>query len=116
MSSADDDPAASFLQKLQAKADAEDLRRGTTQTPAPTFGTLPKPLIKKSYEISKWMSGSAIRRGEAGNGSIRVSASGSNSPYFREQTYMRLIHLKPAEFFDTINGLAEEKFVPIADG
>lgn len=72
--------------------------------------------IKKSYEISKWMSGSAIRRGEAGNGSIRVSASGSNSPYFREQTYMRLIHLKPAEFFDTINGLAEEKFVLIADG
>ena len=43
MSSADDDPAASFLQKRQAKADSEDLRRGTIQTPAPTFGTLPKP-------------------------------------------------------------------------
>ena len=28
---------------------------------------------------------------------------------------LRLLN-EPAEFFDTFNGLAEEKFVPIADG
>ena len=62
-----------------------------------------------------WMSGRAMRRGEAGNGSTRASASGSNSPYLVLNKHAALYKSLQSSLIH-FNGLAEEKFVLIADG
>ena len=56
-----------------------------------------------------------MRRGEAGNGSTRASASGSNSPYLMLNKHAAL-HKSLQSSLIHFNGLAEEKFVLIADG